>query len=75
MQAAGASHEEIIRMKTALLTEWGLGTPQWSGPHSGEQAGGNGEMLRDGSGSGFQYGRRGNGGMGRGSNCVCRNTN
>jgi hypothetical protein len=75
MLAAGASHDEIIEMKAALLEEWGIDTPQWSGPHYGAQAGGYGKMLRDGSGSGQQYGGRGNGGMGRGYNGECPYTN
>jgi len=75
MVAAGASHEEIMEMKAALLEEWGIDAPQWSGPHFGEQAGGYGKMLRDGSGSGQRYGGRGNGGMGRGSNGNCPYTN
>ena len=75
MVAAGASHEEIMEMKAALLEEWGIDAPQWSGPHYGEQAGGYGKMLRDGSGSGQRYGGRGNGGMGRGNNGNCPYTN
>ena len=75
MLAAGASHEEIVEMKAALLEEWGIDAPQWSGPHYGEQAGGYGRMLRDGSGSGHRYSGRGNGGMGRGNNGNCPNTN
>ena len=75
MLAAGASHEEIMEMKAALLAEWGVDAPQWSGPHYGEQAGGYGKMLRDGSGSGQRYGGRGNGGTGRGYNGNCPYTN
>jgi hypothetical protein len=75
MLAEGASHEEIMEMKAALLAEWGIDAPQWSGPHYGEQAGGYGKMLRDGSGSGQRYGGRGNGGMGRGYNGNCPYTN
>jgi hypothetical protein len=75
MLAAGATHEEIVEMKAALLEEWGIDAPQWSGPHYGEQAGGYGKMLRDGSGGGHRYGGRGNGGTGRGNNGNCPHTN
>lgn len=75
MIEAGASHDEIREMKATKLQEWGIDAPQWSGPHYGEQAGGYGLRLRDGSGSGQQFGGRGNGGMGRGNNGNCPITN
>ena len=71
MLEAGASHDEIMEMKAAMLGEWGIDAPQWSGPHYGEQAGGYGKMLRDGSGSGQQFGGRGMGGAGKGNNGNC----
>ena len=79
MLAAGASHEEIMEMKAGLLAELGIDAPLWSGPHYGSQ-GGHGQMLRDGSGSGHQFGGRGqggkgNGGMGKGNNGNCPYTN
>ena len=76
MLAAGASHEEIMEMKAGLLAEWGIDAPLWSGPHAGQQ-GGHGQMLRDGSGLGGQYGGRGSGNRGgnggKGYNGVCPN--
>ena len=75
MLEAGATHDEIMDMKANLLEEWGIEAPQWSGPHYGEQAGGYGKMLRDGSGSGQQYGGRGRGEMGKGYNGNCPYTN
>jgi len=76
MLDAGASQEEIRAMKATMLQEWGIDAPLWSGPHAGTQ-GGHGQMLRDGSGSGGQYGGRGSGNRGgnggNGYNGVCPN--
>jgi hypothetical protein len=74
MLEAGATHEEIQAMKASMLQEWGIDAPQWSGPHMGGMGGGYGKQLRDGSGSGQQYGGRGNGNRGgNGYNGVCPN--
>ena len=75
MVAAGASHEEIMEMKAALLEEWGIDAPQWSGPHYGERAGGYGKIFCDRGEGGIRDGGRGNGGMGRGNNGNCPYTN
>jgi hypothetical protein len=76
MLQLGASQDEIRAMKATKLQEWGIDAPQWSGPHAGAQ-GGHGQMLRDGSGSGGQYGGCGSGNHGRqggnGYNGVCPN--
>ena len=73
MLEAGASQEEIREMKANQLQEWGIDAPQWSGPHYGSQ-GPHGQQLRDGSGSGGQYGGRGSGNRGgNGNNGVCPN--
>jgi hypothetical protein len=73
MLQAGASQEEIRAMKANMLQEWDIDAPLWSGPHAGAQ-GGHGKMLRDGSGKGGQYGRRGSGNRnGKGNNGVCPN--
>ena len=76
MLEAGATQEEIRAMKATMLQEWGIDAPLWSGPHAGSQ-GGHGQMLRDGSGMGGQYGGRGSGNHGsqggKGYNGVCPN--
>jgi len=73
MLEAGASQEEIREMKANQLQEWGIDAPLWSGPHYGSQ-GSHGQQLRDGSGSGGQYGGRGSGNRGgSGNNGVCPN--
>jgi hypothetical protein len=73
MLAAGASHDDIREMKATMLQEWGIDAPQWSGPHYGSQ-GSHGQQLRDGSGSGGQYGGRESGNRGgKGNNGVCPN--
>jgi hypothetical protein len=73
MLEAGESQEAIREMKATMLQEWGIDAPLWSGPHSGSQ-GPHGQQLRDGSGSGSQYGGRGSGNRGgSGNNGVCPN--
>ncbi|MGW8178551.1 MAG: hypothetical protein ACWGQW_07275 [bacterium] len=76
MLEENASQEEIRAMKATMLQEWGIDAPLWSGPHAGSQ-GGHGQMLRDGSGMGGQYGGRGSGNHGsqggKGYNGVCPN--
>ena len=75
MLEEGAFHEEIREMKATMLQEWGIEAPQWSGPHYGEQTGGYGRRLRDGSGSGQQFGGRGKGVKGKGNIGICPYTN
>ena len=64
MYEAGASHDEIMDMRAALLQEWGIDAPLWSGPHNGGMMEGYGRQYRDGSGSGQRYGGRVHGGCG-----------
>lgn len=68
MLAAGATHEEIVEMKSAMLQEWGIDAPLWSGPHFGGM-GGHGRRARDGGGSGQRRGGRGSGGNGYSGEC------
>ncbi|MCW4013647.1 MAG: hypothetical protein NWF07_11735 [Candidatus Bathyarchaeota archaeon] len=75
MLEAGETQEAIREMKATMLQEWGIDAPLWGGPYSGSQ-GPHGQQLRDGSGSGGQYGGRGSGnrgGSGSGYNGVCPN--
>jgi len=73
MLAFGATHEEIVEMKSAMLQEWGIDAPLWSGPHFGGMGGGHGRQARNGSGSGPQYGGRGSGGQGNDGQCPYTN--
>lgn len=66
MVNAGALPEEIQAMKAARLAEWGIETPNWRGPHEGE-SGPHGDLLKDGTASGVQFGAHG----GMGYDGVC----